>query len=97
MLISHTTIVYARYILLSWQHRQNTDERTMGGLFTALCDEFSELYWTFALHQLLKILNDVTKKAGKKLSALIKSQLKQWVEVFPAYIRVYLPDLSCES
>ena len=97
MLISHTTIVYTRYILLAWQHRQNTDERTLGGLFTALCDEVSELDWVVALQQLLEILNDVTKKAGRKLSEFIKSQLQQWVMALPAYIRVYLPNWSCES
>jgi len=97
MLISHTTIVYARYILLAWQHRQNTDERTLGGLFTLLCDEVGELDWAVALQQLLDIVNDVSEKAGKKLSKLIKSQLQQWIMALPAYIRVYLTDWSCES
>jgi hypothetical protein len=31
LLISHTTIVFTRYILLSWQQRCNTDQRTLGG------------------------------------------------------------------
>jgi len=97
MLISHTTIVYARYIMLAWQHRQNTDERTLGGLFSVLCDEVSELDWAVALQQLLDILNDVSEKAGKKLSKLIKSQLQQWIMALPAYIKVYLTDWSCES
>ena len=97
MLISHTTIVYARYILLAWQHRQNTDDRTLGGLFTELCDEVSELDWAVALQQLLEILNDVSEKAGKKLSKLIKSQLHQWIMALPAYIRIYLTDWSCKS
>jgi len=97
MLISHTTIVYTRYILLAWQHRQNTDDRTLGGLFTELCDEVGELDWAVALQQLLEILNDVSEKVGKKLSNLIKSQLQQWIMALPAYIRVYLTDWSCES
>ncbi|MCB8814749.1 transposase [Desulfosporosinus sp. SRJS8] len=97
LLIGHTTIVYSRYILLAWQHRQNTDDRTLGGLFSLLCDEVSELDWAVALQQLLDILNDVSEKAGKKLSKLIKSQLQQWIMALPAYIRVYLTDWSCES
>jgi hypothetical protein len=76
MLIGHTTIVYARYILLAWQHRQNTDDRTLGGLFSLLCDEVSELDWAVALQLLLDIISDVSEKAGKKLSELIKSQLQ---------------------
>ncbi|WP_407311836.1 hypothetical protein [Desulfosporosinus sp. SB140] len=43
MLISHTTIVYVRYILLAWQHRQNTNERTLG-LFAELCDEVIRIH-----------------------------------------------------
>ena len=97
MLISHTTIVYARYILLAWQHRQTTDERTLGGLFSILCDEVSELDWAIALQQLLEILNDISEKVGKKLSRFIKGQLQQWIMALPAYIRVYLTDWSCES
>lgn len=97
MLISHTTIVFTRYILLAWQHRQSTDNRTLGGLFEALCDEVSELDWAAALQQLLEILNDVSNKAGKKLSEFIKSQLQQWIMALPAYIRAYLSDWSCES
>ncbi|CAG7659042.1 IS4 family transposase ISDha5 [Paenibacillus allorhizosphaerae] len=33
LLISHTTIVFSRYILLAWQHQQSTDARSFGGLF----------------------------------------------------------------
>lgn len=43
LLISHTTIVFTRYILLAWQQRCNTDERTLGGLFMHLADELNEL------------------------------------------------------
>ncbi|KUO76632.1 MAG: hypothetical protein APF81_15860 [Desulfosporosinus sp. BRH_c37] len=97
MLISHTTIVYARYILLAWQYRENSDDRTLGGLFSLLCDEVSEPDWAVALQQLLDIINDVSEKAGKKLSKLIQSHFQQWIMALPTYIRVYLTDWSCES
>jgi len=97
LLISHTTIVFSRYILLAWQHRQNTDQRTLGGLFLALCDEVSSLDWAIALQQLLGILNCVSKKVNKSIANLIKSQLQHWVEGLPNYIKVYLPISCCES
>ncbi|SCW75732.1 putative transposase ISC1217 [Paenibacillus tianmuensis] len=50
LLISHTTIVFSRYILLAWQHRQSTDQRTLGGLFYLLCDEVATIDWATALH-----------------------------------------------
>ncbi|BAU29633.1 putative transposase ISC1217 [Aneurinibacillus soli] len=39
LLVSHTTIVFSRYIVLAWQNRQSTDRRTLGGLFLALCEK----------------------------------------------------------
>lgn len=96
LLVSHTTIVFSRYILLAWQHRQSTDQRTLGGLFYLLCDEVSTLDWVVALQQLLDLINEVATKASKKLSKLIKSQLQQWVAGLPSYLKAYLPILSCE-
>ncbi len=97
MLISHTTIVFSRYILLAWQHRQSTDDRTLGSLFLALCDEVSELDWAVALSQLVDLMKDISRKTGKRMSNWIRSQLQQWVDALPNYIKAYLPDLLCES
>lgn len=97
LLISHTTIVFSRYILLAWQHRQSTDQRTLGGLFYLLCDEVSTLDWAVALQQLVELLNELATKAGKKISTLIKSQLQQWIAGLPSYIKAYLPISCCES
>jgi hypothetical protein len=58
LLISHTIIVFTRFILLAWQNRCSSDERTLGGLFYELCDEMSELDWDVALTQLLDLLHE---------------------------------------
>jgi hypothetical protein len=97
LLISHTTIVFSRYIVLAWQHRQSTDDRSLGGLFLALCDEVCELDWAIALHQLFELITDIAKKTSKKLSKFIQSQLRQWISGLPSYIKAYLPNLNCES
>jgi hypothetical protein len=97
MLISHTTIVFARYIMLSWQHRQQGDARTLGGLFLTMCDELAELDWVVALTQLLEILNDVAENANQRIARFIKCQLSHWMATLPNYIKVYLPISICES
>lgn len=66
MLVSHTTIVFLRYILLAWQHRQSTDQRSIGGLFYLLCDEVGTIDWAVALQQLLDLINEIATKAGGK-------------------------------
>ena len=97
LLISHTTIVFTRYIVLSWQNRCHTDERTLGGLFYDLCDEVNELDWAVALQQLIELLQDVLKKTNKQTQKLLKNQLSQWIAGLPSYIKAYLPNLVCES
>ena len=73
-LISHTTIVFARYIVLSWQNRCSTDERTLGDMFYELCDEVNDLDWAVALQQLIELLEDALKNSNREVQKLIKSQ-----------------------
>jgi len=89
--------VFARYIILSWQNRCSTDERTLGGMFYELCDEVSDLDWAVALQQLIELLEDALKMSNKKVQKLIKSQVQHWIAELPNYIRAYLPISVCES
>jgi hypothetical protein len=97
LLISHTTIVFTRYILLAWQQRCNTDERTLGGLFMYIADEFNELDWAVALTTLLDLLSDISANVSKKIRKFIDCQLLNWFSGLPNYIKSYLPILVCES
>jgi hypothetical protein len=97
LLISHTTIVFTRYILLAWQQRCNTDERTLGGLFLCLADELNELDWAVVLTTLLDLLSDISAKVSKKIRKFIDCQLLNWFAGLPNYIKYYLPNLVCES
>lgn len=97
LLISHTTIVFTRYILLAWQQRCNTDERTLGGLFMHLADEFNELDWAVALTTLLDLLADISANVCQKIRKFIDCQLLNWFAGLPNYIKLYLPNLICES
>jgi len=86
----------ARYIVLSWQNRCQTDKRTIGGLFYELCDEINELDWAVALQQLIELFNGALKHINQKIQKLIKSQLQQWITGLPSYIKAYLPISLCE-
>ena len=97
MLVSHTTVVFARYIMLSWQHRRSTDERSLGSLFFAMCDEVATKDWTEALQQLIRLLDDITQKTSGAVGKFIKKQLVDWFAALPCYIRLLLPNVICES
>lgn len=89
--------MFTRYIVLSWQNRCSTDQRTLGGLFYELCDEISDLDWAVALGQLIELFQDVLKESNKKIQKLIQCQLQHWIAGLPNYIKVYLPISVCES
>ena len=97
MLVSHTTIVFARYILLSWQHRRSTDDRSPGELFFVMCDEVGTKDWTEAMQQLLQLFDDIIHRTSSVLTKFIKKQLADWVAALPCYISVLLPKVTCES
>ena len=43
MLVAHTAIVFLRYTMLSLSARENKDDRSIGDLFFASCDEVKDL------------------------------------------------------
>lgn len=81
--IGHTTIVFTRFILLSWQHRKEADPRTIGGLFYELCDEIDDLDWACALQELVGFLEDALQKTGKRTKNQIKKQVMHSMEGLP--------------
>jgi hypothetical protein len=88
LLISHTTIVFSRYIVLSWQNRCHTDQRTLGGLFYELCDEVNELDWAVALQLLIELLEDTLKMTNKKYKNLLKVNFNNGSMAFPTISRL---------
>ena len=58
MLVSHTTIVFLRYMMLSVEHRNSNDLRTIGGLFYSICDEVKDINLSEALVLILSILKE---------------------------------------
>lgn len=97
MLISHTTIVFTRYILLEWERRQHQDQRTIGGLFFLFCDEVKDIDFKDALQDLLSVFETLKNIVPKRHQELIKRQLDSWIQSQPSYIKLLIGDLCCES
>ncbi|NLI91012.1 MAG: transposase [Peptococcaceae bacterium] len=96
MMISHTTIVFTRYLILEWERRENTDERSLGGLFYLFADEIVDMDLKTALQQLmvfvLNLLNNKTRDAEGLLC-----QLHNWINDLPSYIKALFAQPRCES
>jgi hypothetical protein len=97
MIISHTTIVFTRYILLEWLKREENDVKTFGELFFYFCDDIRDMDLKIALQSLMGLFVDHLKTTIPEIKVAIESQLQQWVSQQATYIKVLFEDLSWES
>lgn len=95
MMVSHTTIVFTRYLILEWVRRENNDERSLGGLFYLFADEVMDLDLKTALRQLMAFVLNVLTDNPEYRAPL--SQLHKWISELPSYIRALFPQMVCES
>ncbi|SEP02159.1 hypothetical protein SAMN04487895_11793 [Paenibacillus sophorae] len=96
-LLSHTTIVFSRYLALEYERRQSSDDRTLGGLFFLFADEVRDLDFQTALQQLMTLFLEMSQATTKKNKAAVFCQLQDWISSLPIYIKGLFKDLCCES
>jgi len=98
LLISHTTIVYTRYLILEFERRQNNDDKTIGGLFYLACDEVKDIDLITALRQLMIFAFALmTKNSKRQNHNELFCQVLDWVNQLPNYIKALWPVSLCET
>jgi len=97
MLISHTTIVFARYIFLEWERRHLNDDRSLGGLFYLYADEVQDMDLKTALKWLFIFVFALVKAEREVERISLFDQLHNWIKDLPSYIKALLPIWGCES
>ena len=96
-MVAHTSIVFARYIMLSIENRNNKDLRTIGGLFYHCCDEIQDIKFCEALQLIIDILKNVLSEKLILSKDIIDSIIDNFIEALPCYIKEKLSLFSCES
>jgi len=96
-LVSHTSIVFIRYIMLSVAARRNTDPRTIGELFYACYDEIQDITLMEALTLLLELLKSTIKQVLVLSEEKVKELLFYFVNSLPAWLKGKMLLLNCES
>ncbi|MBK5244395.1 MAG: hypothetical protein JJE18_05115 [Eubacteriaceae bacterium] len=96
-MISHTTIVYMRYILLKWLRRNEKDEKTFGALFFMFCNDIQDMELTTALQSLMGLFIEQLNSVGSRKSTLLKNQLQQWIDSQASFIKALFAQLGWES
>ena len=74
-LIGHTTVVMIRYMFLAFRQRLHTDQRTVGSLFHACCDEVKDLTLTEALQRLLALVVEKIRGTGEFAADVITKMI----------------------
>jgi len=95
-MVSHTTIVFTRYILLEWIRRNENDQRTYGELFFMFCDEIQDMDLTSALQELMSLFTDIVTIVPA-ITEILKSKVNDWMCSQPAFIQALFSDLSWDS
>jgi Transposase DDE domain. len=97
MMISHTTIVFTRYILLEWLRRNENDDKTLCELFFRLCDDIQDMALSTALQSLMSLFVEQLNLVGSRKSTLLKNQLQQWIDSQASFIKALFGQLGWES
>ena len=90
-------IVFARYTFLEWLRRQETDPKTYGGLFFALCEDVQDMERSDALRSLMSLFMETINGYGTEDTETIKSKVSNWIASQSRYIKGLFPNLCWES
>jgi len=97
MLVAHTTIVFLRYIMLSLAVRENKDDKSIGDLFFASCDEIKNISVLEAFAFLIAHLMTLIAKKLKKEIIQIENMVEAFLNSLPTYYQDYFMPKSCET
>jgi len=86
-LVSHTSIVFIRYIMLAVIARRNTDPRTFGELFYACYDEIQDMTLMEALALLLELFKSTMKRVLVLSEEKVKELLFYFVNSLTAWLK----------
>lgn len=96
-MISHTTIVFTRYILLEWIRRNQNDQKTYGELFFLLCEDIQDMDLTNALKSLMALFAAQLDYFPAEITAVLKCKVHEWMQSQAAFIRALFRNLCWES
>jgi hypothetical protein len=96
-IVAHTAIVLTRYIFLSLENRENLDERSIGELFMAICDELDDISFQYAFGLIVELfeycLSDCLFLSIDRINGLLDA----FYNGLPLFIKARLLPVGCES
>ena len=90
MLVAHSTIVFIRFIMLSWFSRQDTDHRTINEGFFQMCEEKADVSFSDALRYLFAVLQDALAEIFWLNEEMVDEILDAFLAKLPSSFRFAL-------
>lgn len=82
-IFAHTITVAVSYLILAVQHREQTDERTMGELFYLMIEELSDISFSEAISQLLELFKEVFANEMVLSEEILNNIMDQFLQKLP--------------
>ncbi|GHT03507.1 hypothetical protein AGMMS50276_33470 [Synergistales bacterium] len=80
-------IVFARYMMLSLEHRIQKDDRSLGKLFFHNCDELSDIAWIEAFRLLMETFAEVVTERYMLADDEVDSLVKTFIATLPTTLK----------
>ena len=96
-MVSHTTIVFTRYILVEWIRRNQNDQKTYGELFFMFCEDIQDMELTTALKSLMALFVEQISSLSAGITNIVKCKVDDWMKSQAAFIQALFGNISCES
>jgi hypothetical protein len=96
-MVSHTAIVFTRYIILEWIRRNHNDQKTYGELFYMFCDDIQDMDLTNALTSLMALFTEHVSNLPAEITNILESKVKEWMRSQALFIQALFGNLSWES
>ena len=96
-MVSHTTIVFTRYIILKWIRRNQNDQKTYGELFYMFCDDIQDMDLTNALQSLMALFVEHISSLSADITSVIKCKVSEWIGSQASFIQALFGNICWES
>ena len=96
-MVSHTAIVFTRYIILEWLRRNQNDEKTYGELFFMYCEDIQDMDLTNALQSLMALFIEHISSLSADITSVLKSKVTEWIASQATFIQALFGNICWES
>lgn len=96
-MVSHTAIVFTRYMILEWIRRNQNDQKTYGELFYMFCEDIQDMDLTNALQSLMSLFVEHISTLSGNITSCIKSKVTEWMLSQAPFIQALFGNICWES